>query len=410
MAAVDSGPAPPARLAGLALQPESDDAGIEPIVITRFPFLVSKVDETFARYRNAQPHQVNYLSRRHAHIIHQGGGPYVEDLGSTNGTCIGAVRLDEHAHELKEGDVLAFGGRHFAYRVSLQWETATQPAPTVTRVEASPAQPAQADKTTFVAAADSFLDIFCVDRAAAHEDEVNHAAGAPKTPDGGGGGGRALPRGKFGRFTAGLLEALGTGGDADLAGLRRWVLALGAFAAVLAFTLYSLGAPERELRRLMASGDYQMAAVLANDRLARDPHDAEIRAQGAEALLKAELPQWIALIGAGRFDRATAAVAHMRSLGRHNADLPPLIDEIEWLGRLEQFVAARGGAAAPASGAADQARIRLILKPWQDDPQAHQRAFATISTFVPAFRDTYAHALSDLRKLALVGGSNGNDQ
>jgi hypothetical protein len=152
MVAVDSGPAPPARLAGLALQPESDDAGLEPIVITRFPFLVSKVDETFARYRNAQPHQVGYLSRRHAHIFLKGGRPYVEDLGSTNGTCIGAVRLDEHAHELKEGDVLAFGGRHFAYRVSLQWEPATQPEPTVTGVEAPPAHPAPADKTTFVAA------------------------------------------------------------------------------------------------------------------------------------------------------------------------------------------------------------------------------------------------------------------
>jgi hypothetical protein len=29
---------------------------------------------------------------------------------------------------------------------------------------------------------------------------------------------------------------------------------------------------------------------------------------------------------------------------------------------------------------------------------------------VPAFRDTYAQALSDLRKLALVGGNSGSEQ
>jgi hypothetical protein len=54
------------------------------------------------------------------------------------------------------------------------------------------------------------------------------------------------------------------------------------------------------------------------------------------------------------------------------------------------------------------------LRQWQDGQQAHQRAFATISSTVPAFRDTYAQAVSDLRKLALLGESggaaNGNDQ
>jgi ferric-dicitrate binding protein FerR (iron transport regulator) len=50
------------------------------------------------------------------------------------------------------------------------------------------------------------------------------------------------------------------------------------------------------------------------------------------------------------------------------------------------------------------------LQQWRDDPPSHQRAFATISSYVPAFRDTYAQALSDLRKLELTGGRNGNDQ
>jgi pSer/pThr/pTyr-binding forkhead associated (FHA) protein len=415
LAAVENGPPPPARLASLALQPLDAGLGLEPIVITRFPFLISKIDDAFARYRDTQPHQVGYLSRRHAHIFLKGGLPFVEDLGSTNGTFIGAVRLDEHAHELQEDDVLAFGGHHFVYRVGLQWEQALAPDPTVTRIAAlsqaaapmpTPV-PADADKTTFVAAAGSFLDIFCVERAAGQEDEVNEQVQAEA---GAAQGGERERRGKFTLLASGMLDAFGGAGGADHERMRKWGQALLGLLLVGGLGLYLIGAPEREVTRLVASGDYADAAVVASERLARDPDNAEIRARGAEALLKAELPHWIAHLRARRFDRAAASVARMRQLGRSNVDLQPLVAEIEWVGRLEQYSAARGGPDAPVKGPADQANIRLLLKQWQDDPQAHQRAFAGISVHVPAFRDTYAQALSDLRKLALVGGASGIEQ
>jgi pSer/pThr/pTyr-binding forkhead associated (FHA) protein len=394
-----------ARLASLTLRPERADLGLEPIVITRFPFLVSKTDDSFARYKDAEPHQVNYLSRRHAHIFLKGGLPYVEDLGSTNGTFLGAARLDEHAHELKDGDVLAFGGHHFVYQVSLQWEQ-TVPDPTVTRVALPPAA-VDVDRTTFVAAADSFLEIFCVDPAA-NEDEVNQAA-APEAGTSEGAS-QAGPRGKLALLAAGLLEAIGGAGDADRERTRRWVIGLGALALLVLLALTRIGAPERELKALIAGGEFASAAALASERLASDPDNAEIRAAGAEALLKAELPQWMAMLKARRFDRAAAIEAHMRAIARNNPDLQVLLAEIAWIGGVEQYVSARGGADAPLSGAPDQARVALILKQWQDDPPSHQRAFATISSYVPAFRDTYAQALSDLRKLALTGGRSGNDQ
>jgi pSer/pThr/pTyr-binding forkhead associated (FHA) protein len=398
--------APAARLASLALVPERAELGLETIVITSFPFLISKVDPTFARYKAQEPHQVGYLSRRHAHIFLKGGVPWVEDLGSTNGTFIGAVRLDEHAHELKDGDLLAFGGHHFVFRVQLQWEQPVEPAmpePTVTRFGRAPALPSaaeEADHTTFVASAGSFLDIFCVDQAAAQEDEVNPAGatqdGAAQAPD-------QRPRGKAALMAAGLLEALGAAGDADQARLRRWAGALGALALALVLAFYQAGAPERELQGLVDSGDFARASALADARLAREPGNAELRALGTEALLKAELPAWMAHLKARRFDRAAQAVAHMRRMSRNNADAGPLVAEIAWIGALEQFVRARGGADAPIRNPADAARVRQILRQWQDDQQAHQRAFATISSTVPAFRDTYAQAVSDLRKLALTG-------
>jgi pSer/pThr/pTyr-binding forkhead associated (FHA) protein len=400
-------PTAAARLASLTLRPENAELGLEPIVITRFPFLISKTDDTFARYKDAHPHQVNYLSRRHAHIFLRGGVPYVEDLGSTNGTFIGAARLDEHAHELKDGDVLAFGGHHFVYQVGLQWEEAA-PDPTVTRV-AQPAVAVDVDKTTFVAAADSFLDIFCVEQARAPEDEVNQAA-VPADAAAAHDAAHGRARSKFALMAAGLLQAMGGASDADRERLRRWAPGLVGLLLLIILVLYQVGAPERELKGLLETGDYATAAVLASERLAGDPDNAEIRAGATEAALKAELPPWMSSLKARRFDRAAAVVARMRSLSRNNADLQPLVAEIAWVGSVEQSISARGGPDAAISSPADQARVRLILKQWQDDPAAHQRAFATISSYVPAFRDTYAQALSDLRKLALTGGQRGNDQ
>jgi pSer/pThr/pTyr-binding forkhead associated (FHA) protein len=147
-------------------------------------------------------------------------------------------RLDEHAHALEDGDVLAFGGHHFVYRVGLAWEQAKLPDPTVTRV-AYPSPPARqprrgedgddADHTTFVASAGSFLDIFCVDRAAAQEDEVNPPrrrpparAGAGQAPawQGGHAGGRPARRaGRRRRRRPGDIAALDD--DAERTGVGR---------------------------------------------------------------------------------------------------------------------------------------------------------------------------------------------
>jgi pSer/pThr/pTyr-binding forkhead associated (FHA) protein len=395
--------APVARLASLTLEPERADLGLEAIVITSFPFLISKVDDTFARYKEKEPHQVGYLSRRHAHIFLKAGVPYVEDLGSTNGTFIGAVRLDEHAHALEDGDVLAFGGHHFVYRVRLQWEQ-SGPEPTVTRVSSPPGGATtamDADHTTFVASAGSFLDIFCADdQPGAQQDEVNPAAGAEPARE---------TRGKAALMTAALLDALGAAGDTDPARLRRWLAAVAALVVAVILLFQLAGAPERALQGLVDSGDFATAARLADDRLARDPDNAEVKAMGTEALLKAELPQWMADLKAGRFDRATQAEARMRRLAVHNADAQPLVAEIAWVGDVARFVHARGGAAAPVRDAADGARVRRMVRQWQDEQPAHQRAFATISAYVPAFRDTYAQAASDLRKLALAGGGDGNE-
>ncbi len=395
-------PQPQARLLGLSLVPEHRELGLQAIVVSEFPFLVSKADDAFARYKQATPEQLNYLSRRHAHIFLKGGLPFVEDLGSTNGTFVNGARLSEHAVALHEGDLLGFGGHHFVYRVSMQWE-ARAPDPTLTRIGVVPAPvpDADADKTTFVAAADSFLDIFCVDQAPAQDD----APDAVPVQD----SEAAQPQDQADSFAAQLLAALGVKGVLGSRRARLWGGGALLLALLLGWSLWRVGAPEREVQALLDSGAYARAAAVASGALADDPGNVRLRSLGTAALLKAYLPAWMASLKAHQFARAAGLVANMKLLARHDPELTPLVGELEWMVRLESFVAARGGAQAPLRGPADAAAIAQILKQWEDDNEAHQRAFVTMASYVPAFRDAYADALSDVRKLALAKGQEPNE-
>jgi pSer/pThr/pTyr-binding forkhead associated (FHA) protein len=401
---VDGGPAPPpaATLASLTLTPEPAEHGLQPIVITELPFMISKADDAFARYQHNFPHQVNYLSRRHAHIFLKHGRPFIEDLGSTNGTFVDGVRLDEHAVALSEGAIVAFGGHHFVYRLSAQWDDPTID-PTVTRVGVAAPAPADADKTTFVAAADSFLDIFCVDRAAEPERNATAepAAAADAAP--------ARPTTKTAAFIAELRSAIGAA-DASKKPAMRIALAALASLLIVTMALYFGGAPERDAQQLLDGGKYAKAAAVATAGLARDPDNAVLRNLATQAQLKANVPAWCALLKNRQYARAAVLVGTMRQAARQNAELQPLVDELAWIGEVEQFVNARGGAEAASASQADAARIKLILKQWDDQTEQHQRAFSTMSSYVPEFRDTYAAALSHVRKLALSAGGPSNEQ
>ena len=389
-----------ARLLSLTLTPESSELGLQPIVITRFPFLIGKGDEILAAYRDQFPQQINYISRRHAHIFLKHGTPCVEDLGSTNGTFIAGERLDEHAVALQDGDRLAFGGHHLVFRVGLQWEPVNDP--TVTRLSGHGAGAAQAaadaDKTTFVAAADSFLDIFCGDVAPDQEDEINDEAAAA-APAAGSDSGPARQRTKLAIFLGELRGALASDEPSDSKRLLLGGAALAGALLVLALILLISGAPERELKNLLADGEYALAATTAKELLERHPDNAKLQAQGTEALLKARLPDWLARVRQGDFAGAAAAVVAMQELGAGNAEVQPLLSELAWIGALEQFVSSRGQGDAPIEIYADEEKMATLLKQWDDDVQGHQRAYTAIARQVPEFREWYAEALSHLRQL-----------
>jgi pSer/pThr/pTyr-binding forkhead associated (FHA) protein len=393
-----------ASLASLTLMPESGEGGLQPIVITAFPFLIGKTETAFAQYRELHPRQVDYLSRRHAHIFVKGDAPFIEDLGSTNGTMVNGKRLDEHARRLDDGDTLAFGGLYFVYGVSLQRADASAPStvmsadPTLTvlaRVPAASALPPVDDRTTFVAAAESFLNIFCAPPAAASADAGSSAEAAapaqPPAPE------VRRKRSRAASFLAGMATALRDDQPKRSGRLVAVAVAVVALAAAVALLL-PRGGGEQEIRALLADGKPAQAASLASQVLQAHPDREAVRTLQTEAGLKAQLPTWLAQLKARNFTGAEATLAALRATPA-NPDLALLTGELGWVGRVEKFMAPRTAADAPIRLYADENEMHALLNWWNTDTSAHQRQLARVASIVPEFGDTYAGTLSHLRRL-----------
>jgi pSer/pThr/pTyr-binding forkhead associated (FHA) protein len=468
----------------LTLAPEAVGSGLEPIVVTKFPFLVSKTDTTFSRYKNKKEHnrELAYLSRRHAHIHVKNGEVYIEDLGSGNGTCIDGQPLVQ-AVPLHDGAVVAFGGKHFVYRVSIVHEprverasgAATETllndrpavAPTgvtnmpvpVPVVEAAPSEPARippaavepahsepsvgplarsaakptvepdpgeaskplpeskpaqeskpaaaskpnpphalpSNKTQFMAAPTSFLEVYCdpsepKDVAAPGESAVP-AVAAKEPPAGRRRRGRAM-------LLLSELASLHVGGEPDGARGGWWKgLAVAGVLGAIIWAVYWWNAPERDLKNAMGRGEYARAAVLASQLLAQHPDDMELKAWTTDAILKANVPVWLAKVRAHDFDGAKRVLTGMSDMGARDAPLRPLIEELDWLGNFERLVSERGGPEAPVRIYADEDRIEHLIGGWNDDTGEHQRALARIASHVPQFGDFYGEALTYLRRM-----------
>ena len=383
------------EVATLTLTPAAADSALEPIVVARFPFLVGKIDAAFARCREQQPAQLGFLSRRHAHIFSKGGGAWIEDLGSTNGTFVDGLRLQEHAVPLEDGMLLAFGGEHFTYRVSLGKQAAVAVA---TPAQPSAKAPTPSDKTTFVAAPTSFLEIFCGDDEPPPDGTGDtSAAAAPAAAPA-----PVARRRRRGR-TALLwseLASLGVGIEGEGDKRRAWRAGALALALVAGGVgLYLHGAAERALKDAVARGDHAQAAALADRALEKRPDDVELKAVATQAALEANVPVWLAAVQSRDFDAVRAALAGMSRLAERNPGLRPMIGELQWLGDLERLVAERGGAEAPIRIYADEERIAAVVERWNVNTSERQRTLARIASHVPAFAAVHADALTHLRKL-----------
>ncbi len=107
----------------LVLEPCWKGLRLDPIVVTKFPFLVDRTDQILSGCKQRARSDVDFISRYHALIYLKNGAVYLEDLGSTNGTFVGGRRLQESAELLGEDDVVAFGSDDLKFIVHLGQQT-----------------------------------------------------------------------------------------------------------------------------------------------------------------------------------------------------------------------------------------------------------------------------------------------
>jgi hypothetical protein len=331
---------------------------------------IGRIDQPFVGYTQDV---IRLLSRRHARIGCQADAVDIVDLGSLNGTSVNGVGIGQAARRLRDGDEICFGGE-LRYRLRISARAPVERAINRPTASAQPATERPAaersvaltpDRTRFLDAPGAFLDVLCQDAEPNNQTERRVPAVVAAT-----------------KFSMGWKA-----------------MAAAVILIALALCAYFYKSPARELRAATARGDYARAAVLADLLLQKHPDDVQLEARATDLALEANVPGWLNQLRAGDFDAAEHFLSSLSAWGTRNAELPPLVVELQWLGDLERLKSSRGGFEAPIRMYADEERIAAVIARWNDDNDAQQRALARIAASVPEFRDWYGDALSYLRHL-----------
>lgn len=393
----------------LTLIPTVRDGSLDSIVVTEFPFLIGRKADAFTKYRDRYPDEVRYISGRHAHIFLRDGQPWIEDLGSTNGTFVGSARLDEHTRRLQHGDIIAFGGNHFVYTAWLDQRSeqtiagTEEPATGKSEISFVLDDP----KTTYVSSATSFIDIFC----GSPDGDEEVVSGAEQGLAAGGDEGaertyrrdstELLNQGGLLRRIRVFLGELRTafGNEGRSSARPAWTLGVIALISVAAGTAYfQWGTQERELRRLLEAGNHADAVILADTLLARTPADESLRGLASAALIKHVAANWPPLIEARQFDQADAFLSDAARLSRANPDGLAMIEALQWVGRMQRSEAQRGTAGAIAIFGDGEA-IAALTEWWEQDPAARRHTLQRIAGHAPQLDTIHARTFSYLYRL-----------
>jgi pSer/pThr/pTyr-binding forkhead associated (FHA) protein len=390
----------------LTLIPQQPDSPIEPIVVAEYPYLISKSDETFARYRDRMPDQYKFLSRRHAHFFLRHQEVLLEDLGSTNGTFVCGQRLDEHARVIHDSDTIAFGGNDFSYRAHIQTlerqgEGPLDEASLLTEALHTSTD-ADITRTTFVTSANSFIDIFCAqdeEDAALSQAEADGASGPVAERRQRGKAKESKPKGRTTIFLGELRRAFqtveGPGKDKG----RWWVAAILVLVLGLIGLAYLQDAEKRSIERLVDDGSYAQGIARADSYLQRHPDDQEVAELALEAISRQLLPDWKQPLEAGDFNRAR----DLLDQGEARTDRIPsarlLLEMLHWITDQAEFMQQRDGADSGIVLFQDEDRIVQLIDWWDRDSNAHQRLASRIAQYEPGFGPVQTRALSRLRGL-----------
>ncbi|MEE9397073.1 MAG: FHA domain-containing protein [Methylococcales bacterium] len=392
--------AEPATEIILTLMPADNE--LETLVVSKFPFLISKSDKTFAAYASKFSEDLRYLSRRHAYFFVKENELYVEDLKSTNGTYVNGIRLDDTAILLKNGDAIEIGSNRFSYTIDVK--KALQPEKVSQVKEPSASKPIQSgpvadDRTTFVSTADSFLDIFCPQDEDAdtpiNEEYAQEVSEVVETKPAKTAFGRFFRRTRafFGQVNTALAE------EKRDSRKTKWVFTVMCIAAVIAAGFYWFGVQQRDINTLMAEGRYEQSLILALKYLEKNPEHEEIRKIAAQALIKSTVPPWLEEIEQQEYEEASQLLMETKRKYSLQGEGLELIGVLEWMGILEQFIHDRGGIKGPIIIFSQEKQINTLLNWWEEDKQNHLRSLTSIKRYAPEFNSIYSRTYSHLTAL-----------
>lgn len=380
----------------LTLFPAHKNATLAAIAISQFPFLVGQKEAAFTESSQQQPDKLHYLSRRHAHFFIRSGIPYIEDLASTNGTTVNGERLEEQLRVLNNGDIVEFGGSHFTYRVSLSPSAQDTVAPD----EESITDDEEECHTIHVSAANTFLDIFCVDEAENEEPTAEDIA-APTDPGSNPEAKGAVRQGFWYKMKTFSRELKTAFDDGDSQSSKAKVISLSVVVALALFAtaIYYSGKTVRDMNTLMEQNQYLEVAQLAIVYLAEHPKDETVQKLATEAITKHLVGSWLVKIENQNFSAAADFLDYSTKLTLNNSTGTTVLDLLGWITRLQQFMYERGGSDAPVNIYQHEEPINTLLAQWDEHSDEYQRTMRLMANRIPKFDTMNSAASSQLRSL-----------
>ncbi len=383
----------PMALAQLALLPAPDSVtgeaialhGVPPLLIGR-DMMLSAPGESAA----AIPDAIKPLSRYHALLFLKGNSLHVMDLGSTNGTWLGAERIPPYAElPVCGGDTLAFGSARLSYTVRIRQpddHPSSQDLDIEETANSSGLYPV--GRTVYIKkGANSFLKML-----ADHLDEAPAEEPAKEKTDLATPAGRK-PMGKAQAFIRELRAALGN----ERPRHRAWLAGGSAAVVLVVAALYLHNAPRREIKALIEQGDYRAGLLQASEYLSQHPGDAEMSALALKALVQETVPGWQTDIEAGHF---AAAADRLRQIQVQTIpESGALLGLLEWIGDLQGFLAERGGRDAPLKLFQDEHAIFALLERWDAVARDYELLLLKLADWVPDFQELRRRVLSQQRLL-----------
>ncbi|NEX21733.1 FHA domain-containing protein [Thiorhodococcus mannitoliphagus] len=384
----------------LVLEPADPQAGPDPIRIKNFPFFVSKSAPTFAKYAQRAAAELDFISRRHAQVSRQGDQLLLQDLGSTNGTFLDDQRVGADPVVLENGQKVAFGGSYFVYRIAIQGQPVARPPAQAST--AKRAASAELDKTTFLAAGTSFLDILCVD---------NRSSGPQPGEDAAATGEGAVPASKTaGSAAAGRKRKAGLLQQIDRTTWRRLQIGALALLALLGTAGYFIAreSPTERIESLLAAGRGDEALQVARTHFESLQGDSAFERLALRALAATTLEPWLDAHDSEDFARMQQTLEAGRAAAPQQPWSQDYLDTLALIGDVERLVRQHGGVEAPLRVLdREVAGVREIVDAWNrprpDKRQVTQRLLGVIppsdAGLMRRYRDAYQQAGSDIRAL-----------